>query len=456
MANEYYERLSEMNPGDLADGLAIEAEFDAIAQAFSKLPTPHTGGQGFDGPVRVGDAVNNDEAVSLGQLNAAIGEAVLLPIATYGNLSAAAWGSLPSNTYLLFGAGAQFSNTPYTLVAGSTYYLQVRHVIGGAGVSIYHDQLSLASTDDTSNVDLRRLFVRTSATFAGAVSGGWVGFTLKKAALTALESLSPSADQIAYYTSAGAAAMAALTPFARNLLGNADAAAARLTIGALAASQYKPRADSLNNSQGVVQLFTGDCNALLAGDFKLVDTLVALNAPSVGSQFIYVETKSIYSTGALLQVAWPYDGNGALLSRNYSQNTSTWSPWRKVFDNRNILGSVSLSGGFPAGAIIERGSNANGEYIIFADGTVIAWRSITSALTSAPVDGLNVATVQWTFPITIGTLAHNAYHAAPSRVLLSGGHPTVSTTQASFYVASLNAFTGISVTSRLSVMGRAF
>lgn len=231
MANEYYERLSEMNPGDLADGLAMEAEFDAISQAFSKLPAPHTGGQGFDGPVRVGDAVNTDEAVSLGQLNAAIGEAVLLPIATYGNLNATAWEALPSNTYLLFGTGAQFSNTPYTLVAGSTYYLQVRHVIGGSGVSVYHDQVSLASTDDTSNIDLRRLFMRTGATFVGAVSGGWVGFSLKKAAITALESLTPTADRLAYYTGSGAAALTTLTIFARTLLDDADASTMRSTLG---------------------------------------------------------------------------------------------------------------------------------------------------------------------------------------------------------------------------------
>lgn len=37
----------------------------------------------------------------------------------------------------------------------------------------------------------------------------------------------------------------------------------------------------------------------------------------------------------------------------------------------NILGTVSQSGGIPTGAIIERGSNANGEYVKFADGTLI-------------------------------------------------------------------------------------
>jgi len=45
--------------------------------------------------------------------------------------------------------------------------------------------------------------------------------------------------------------------------------------------------------------------------------------------------------------------------------------WKKVFQNENILGTVSQSGGVPTGAIIERGSNANGEYVKYADGTLI-------------------------------------------------------------------------------------
>jgi hypothetical protein len=37
----------------------------------------------------------------------------------------------------------------------------------------------------------------------------------------------------------------------------------------------------------------------------------------------------------------------------------------------NILGVVSESSGVPTGAIIESGSNANGEYVKYADGTLI-------------------------------------------------------------------------------------
>ena len=39
----------------------------------------------------------------------------------------------------------------------------------------------------------------------------------------------------------------------------------------------------------------------------------------------------------------------------------------------NLIGTVSQSGGDPTGAVIERGSNSNGEYVRFADGTQMCW-----------------------------------------------------------------------------------
>lgn len=47
------------------------------------------------------------------------------------------------------------------------------------------------------------------------------------------------------------------------------------------------------------------------------------------------------------------------------------------FNKANLLGTVSQSGGVPTGAVIERGSNSNGEYVKFADGTMIATKSMT-------------------------------------------------------------------------------
>ena len=54
-----------------------------------------------------------------------------------------------------------------------------------------------------------------------------------------------------------------------------------------------------------------------------------------------------------------------------TQARDSWNQWREVFTTGNILGTVSQSGGVPTGAIIERGANANGEYVKYADGTQI-------------------------------------------------------------------------------------
>ena len=48
-----------------------------------------------------------------------------------------------------------------------------------------------------------------------------------------------------------------------------------------------------------------------------------------------------------------------------------------VYKQNNILGTVSESGGAPTGAIIERGSNSNGEFVKYADGTMICWHFIS-------------------------------------------------------------------------------
>ena len=45
-----------------------------------------------------------------------------------------------------------------------------------------------------------------------------------------------------------------------------------------------------------------------------------------------------------------------------------------VYTMGNVLGTVSQLEGVPTGATIERGSNANGEYVRFADGTQICWK----------------------------------------------------------------------------------
>lgn len=73
-----------------------------------------------------------------------------------------------------------------------------------------------------------------------------------------------------------------------------------------------------------------------------------------------------------------------------------------------VLGTVSQSAGVPTGTILERGSNANGEYVKYADGTLICTFNVASvsvAVTTAYGSLFYGLTTTWTFPIAfVGTL----------------------------------------------------
>jgi hypothetical protein len=99
----------------------------------------------------------------------------------------------------------------------------------------------------------------------------------------------------------------------------------------------------------------------------------------------------------------------------------------EMYNQGNILGTVSQSGGVPTGAIIESGSNANGEFVRYADGTQICTRSIT------PASNDNIGTLA-SFAVAFSVAPTVA---AQAKSVASGGtgssfvteHDTVSTTQ---------------------------
>jgi hypothetical protein len=65
------------------------------------------------------------------------------------------------------------------------------------------------------------------------------------------------------------------------------------------------------------------------------------------------------------------DVNGIVNATNLTRGGS------QIYSRDNILGTVSQSSGVPTGAIIERGSNVNGEYVKYADGTQICFAKVT-------------------------------------------------------------------------------
>jgi hypothetical protein len=119
-----------------------------------------------------------------------------------------------------------------------------------------------------------------------------------------------------------------------------------------------------------------------------------------------------------------------------------------VYAEGNILGTVSQTGGVPTGAIIERGSNANGDYVRYADGTQICWRS---------GDTGGAAAVTRTFP---AAFVNTDVTASPtirgsttgSSLLAKSGIPTATTCE--FVTVSGTTITALSF--NWSAIGRWF
>ena len=76
--------------------------------------------------------------------------------------------------------------------------------------------------------------------------------------------------------------------------------------------------------------------------------------------------------------------------------------WGRVYSQTSILGPVSQASGVPTGGLIERGSNGNGEYVKFADGTMICTHSISGITATAAAGSLfrGTSATTWTFPAT--------------------------------------------------------
>lgn len=99
----------------------------------------------------------------------------------------------------------------------------------------------------------------------------------------------------------------------------------------------------------------------------------------------------------------------------------------------NVVGPVSQSVGVPTGAILERGSNANGQYTKFADGTVIFSNTL-----NLPYFAANVLRAPWTFPVAV--IADTA-RVTVSRNSNTANDVNVPVTSVSVFAAQTNSST---------------
>lgn len=101
-----------------------------------------------------------------------------------------------------------------------------------------------------------------------------------------------------------------------------------------------------------------------------------------------------------------------------------------AYQKGNIIGAVAMAAGVPSGAILQKGSNANGEYVRFADGTQVCW-SIGRVTNIAPANGYGDVNV--TFPISFPSTSY---------VVLASGQPADHWDMYGFLSAANQSVTG--------------
>ena len=136
--------------------------------------------------------------------------------------------------------------------------------------------------------------------------------------------------------------------------------------------------------------------------------------------------------------------------------------WGMVYNQSNILDYVSQASGVPTGGLIERGSNGNGEYVRFADGTQICTTFInndSAAWTTADGSLFRSGLSTWTYPAAFASGSSPAASGGVEVGSRPAGTHFVSLTAASvgwYGWAATSAASGVSKRVMLSAIGRWF
>lgn len=200
---------------------------------------------------------------------------------------------------------------------------------------------------------------------------------LDNASLAALASLVPAADKLAYFSGANTAVLTDIKAKGRDVLAADSMLSLLAKLGPVNGGNPSPTPAGAG-----VGLMDGDFNSVtLPGAYTIGGSWAngpagAASTGHTGMLIVYARFTQVFQELWLATATSPIRW-----TRWTSTNNGSWpNPWFKM--PGDMVGTVSQSGGVPFGAIMERGANANGEYVRFADGSQICTKSLSGTITA--------------------------------------------------------------------------
>ena len=204
-------------------------------------------------------------------------------------------------------------------------------------------------------------------------------------------------------------------------------------------------APSLTGATSLNSFQTGGCYTL-AGNFTDGPAGAASSAYSATLLVIQRNT----SGGPAVTQIMSRSGSATELQLRVGTGSGpiVWQPWVLAYHSGNLLGAVSQAAGLPTGSVIERGSNANGEYARFADGTQICTHGLSTSASANTI---------WTFPAAFAAgprLIPNPNTVAAGAAIF-GNTAGITTTTANFNAWNVSG-ARVAIGCNLTAIGRWF
>lgn len=243
--------------------------------------------------------------------------------------------------------------------------------------------------------------------------------------IEALAGLTGADETAPYFTGPGAMALMSARAKGRTLLAAADTNAALTALGPVFGGQSP---QPVNAGVGMAN---GNFNTLIYPGMYTVASDY-LNGPSGAGTFSYSGMVDVRARTGGAGIWQHVRLTSQAVWRRYSPTTdgSSWGAWERI--ENPTVGTVSQTGGVPTGAIIEYGSNANGHYTKWADGTQMCWIRNTVITAGTPF--------VWTYPAAFNSATTISATICPS----STSSPRTAAVLPSAATAAANVWTSSS------------